>query len=215
MKKKLTLVVAFVLVFALGVAGTFAYLTSTDTVKNTFTVGNVQINLDETKVDAMGVAEKDSDGNEVRTETGNENMKLLPGHTYVKDPTVTVLAGSEKSYVRMIVTINKASELKAIFGDNFLPQNYVAGWDSNAWPCVKMESDNNNNIVLEFRYNGTVDASASKTNIVLDDLFDSITVPGTVTNAQLATLKGLSIDVVAQAIQADGFTDAADAWNHF
>ena len=41
MKKKLTLVVAFVLVFALGVAGTFAYLTSTDEVFNTFIVSNV------------------------------------------------------------------------------------------------------------------------------------------------------------------------------
>ena len=49
MKKKLTTVLAIVLVVALSVAGTYAYLTSkTATITNTFTVGNVKIDLTET-----------------------------------------------------------------------------------------------------------------------------------------------------------------------
>ena len=42
------------LLVAASVMGTMAYLTSKDEVKNTFTVGNIKINLDEAKVDQMG-----------------------------------------------------------------------------------------------------------------------------------------------------------------
>ena len=79
MKKKLTTVLAIVLVVALSVAGTYAYLTSkTATITNTFTVGNVKIDLAET--------------------TGTE-YQLIPGKEYKKDPVVTVNGGSEKCYL--------------------------------------------------------------------------------------------------------------------
>ena len=45
-----------VLLVAASVLGTMAYLTSTDEVENTFTVGNVKITLDESKVDQNGNA---------------------------------------------------------------------------------------------------------------------------------------------------------------
>ena len=44
----------FVAVAAISVAGTLAYLTDQDSVVNTFTVGKVQITLDETKVNSDG-----------------------------------------------------------------------------------------------------------------------------------------------------------------
>lgn len=79
MKKKLTTVLAIVLVVALSVAGTYAYLTSkTATITNTFTVGNVKIDLTET--------------------TGTE-YKLIPGKVHEKNPIVTVKGGSEKCYL--------------------------------------------------------------------------------------------------------------------
>ena len=43
-------------------------------------------------------------------------------------------------------------------------------------------------------------------------LFDSITVPEWATAEQLAKLEGFQINVVAEAIQADGFADADAAW---
>ena len=52
-KPLLTLCCALLLVAA-GVFGTLAYLTGTDTVNNTFTVGNVKITLDEAKVTTGG-----------------------------------------------------------------------------------------------------------------------------------------------------------------
>lgn len=79
MKKKLTTVLAIVLVVALSVAGTYAYLTSkTATITNTFTVGNVKIDLKET--------------------TGTE-YQLIPGKVHEKNPIVTVKGGSEKCYL--------------------------------------------------------------------------------------------------------------------
>ncbi|MEG1858334.1 MAG: TasA family protein, partial [Pseudoflavonifractor sp.] len=48
MKKVALLVSAAVLVIAVSVGGTLAYLTSTDTKTNTVTIGNVEIKVDET-----------------------------------------------------------------------------------------------------------------------------------------------------------------------
>ena len=49
----------------------------------------------------------------------------------------------------------------------------------------------------------------------LEALFTEIKVPSNLTNEQLATLEGLEINVVAHAIQADGFADANAAWAAF
>ena len=99
MKKKLTLVVAFVLVFALGVAGTFAYLTAeTQSITNTFTVGNINIELTERfNTDADKDGKNDSWSN-----------KLIPGQVYTKDPTVTVKANSEPCYLFLKVDANSS-----------------------------------------------------------------------------------------------------------
>ena len=50
-KKALLLSLCAVMLVTASVLGTMAYLTSTDEVVNTFTVGNVAITLDETDVD--------------------------------------------------------------------------------------------------------------------------------------------------------------------
>ena len=59
-KPLLTLCCALLLVAA-GVFGTLAYLTGTDTVNNTFTVGNVKITLDEAKVTTDGTPVEGAD----------------------------------------------------------------------------------------------------------------------------------------------------------
>ena len=56
---------------------------------------------------------------------------------------------------------------------------------------------------------------AADTNAVLPTLFDSITLPEWVTGDQLAKLKDFQINVVAEAIQADGFKNADAAWAAF
>lgn len=206
--KALLVVACALLLVAASVFGTMAYLTSTDTVTNTFTVGKVAIKLDEAKVDA--------DGKPVaNAERVKENSyKLLPGHTYTKDPVLTVKGGSEDAYVRLLVTINKASALKEVFGTNFLPQNYVDNtWNAQTWPCVKTTVNTDDTVTYEFRYKEIVEAKAADQK--LDALFKSFTVPGTVNGDQLAKLGGLEIKVIGEAIQAEGFTNADAAWAAF
>ena len=211
MKKSKPLVLALcaVLLVVSTILGTVAYLQDTATVVNTFTVGNVHLKLDEAVVDEKG---EPTGG---RTETGNA-YHLLPGETYTKDPTVTVLKGSEESYVRMLVTINCYDELATIFGDPFLPQYFVEGWDNAVWVSTQaIDKDASaNTATYEFRYFETVKPQKD-TDLVLDALFDTITVPNTMTGEQLATIADLEITVEAHAIQATGFANADEAWTAF
>ena len=210
MKKKLLIMsVAMVLVCAFAVGMTIAYLTSTDEVVNTFTVGNVRIKLDEAKVNLDGTPVQDAD------RVKANSYKLIPGHTYTKDPTVTVLSGSESSYIKMTVTVTKSAQLDAIFAPTGADLTSIFdGYDAANWIYKGNTEDTTANTrTYEFWYKEAV--AAPTADVALDALFDSITVPRTITNEQLATIAGMTITVNAYAIQADGFADAAAAWTAF
>ncbi len=204
-RKALAIALCAILLVGASVMGTLAYLTSTDSVANTFTVGNVKIQLDEAKANADGTLVEGAD-----RVKANE-YKLLPGHTYNKDPMVTVLTGSEESYIRMIVTINKKVALDAI-GINTL--EVFPGYDSSKWTLASQKAGDADTMVYEFRYYTTV-STVNAESKALEPLFKQIAVPGTITNEQLATLDSLKINIVAEAIQADGFADANAAWNAY
>lgn len=232
--KALLLTLCAVLLVAASVLGTMAYLTSTDTVTNTFTVGKVEIKLDETDV-------TNPTGSRVQA----NSYKLMPGTTYTKDPTVTVLKGSEDSYVRMKVTFNNATKIIALCTDpewaedgptgtekayplmymvNFVEAN-AAKWDGiipdNMVETGEMLADAKyfaydktaDTLTYIFYYRETVTATTA--DVVLPVLFDSITVPGWVTGEQLAELNNFKITVVAEAIQAGSFANADKAWAAF
>ena len=247
MKKKILVACLCVALAVLTIAGTtLAYLTSTDKVENTFTVGNVSIKLDEAKVNTDGTLVEGAERVKINS------YKLMPGHTYIKDPTITVLKGSEESYVRMKVTFNNASEIKDMCQDPEYKEYYDEEWNTEEqikilpvsgnglfdinelyadtyWSPVvtnmtNLEAVMNNpkymsydaetdTLTYYFYYNGKV--SAPTTDTKLPVLFDSITVPEWVTGEQLAALKNFKINVVAEAIQADGFADADAAWAAF
>lgn len=207
--KALLLTLCAVLLVTASMLGTMAYLTSTDEVKNTFTVGQVKITLDEAKANTDGSLVEGAE------RVKANSYKLLPGHTYNKDPMVTVLKGSEPSYVKMTVTFSKANELDAIFASTGADLTSIfKGYDSANWIYKGNTKDATANTrTYEFWYKETVDAP--NTDVALDALFDSITVPGAITNEQLASIKGMTITVNAYAIQADGFANADEAWKHF
>ena len=207
MKKKLLIMsVAMVLVCAFAVGMTLAYLTSTDEVVNTFTVGNVRIKLDEAAANPDGSLVPNAD------RVKANSYKLIPGHTYNKDPMVTVLEGSESSYIKMTVTFSKSRELDAIFAPTGADLTSIfKGYDSTNWICKgNTEDASANTRTYEFWYKETV--AAPTADVALDALFDSITVPGTINNAQLRTIEGMTITVNAYAIQADGFQTPEAAW---
>lgn len=207
--KALLLTFGAVLLVAASVLGTLAYLTSTDEVKNTFTVGSVAIKLDEAKANTDGSLVEGAG----RVQANS--YKLIPGHTYAKDPMVTVLNGSEPSYVKMTVTFSKANELDAIFAPGGADLTSIfKGYDQANW-IAKGNTKNTtaSTRTYEFWYKEAV--GAPNADVALDTLFDSITVPGTITNEQLATIEGMTITVNAYAIQADGFANAEAAWAAF
>jgi hypothetical protein len=210
--KHKVLIASLSLIAIVSTVVTFALLTfETDTLVNTFTVGQVSLKLDETDVDETGTPIPGAE-----RVTGNE-YKLIPGKSYVKDPTMTVLSSSEASYVRLLLTITKAKELKEVLGSNFLPENYVTGWDKTKWLCTSIKENQDNSITYEFRYHevvaGYVDGKTE--DVVLTPLFTSFTAPAELTNEDLKKIEGFEIKVVGHGIQATGFKSADEAWNAF
>ena len=202
------MMVAVLLVIA-TIFATMAYLTAEDQVVNTFTVGDVKIKLDEAKANTDGTLV----GGAGRVQANS--YKLLPGHTYAKDPMVTVIGDSEESYIRMTLTLSKSKELDKIFApDGASMLEIFNGYDSTNWTYKgNVEDAAANTRTYEFWYKETVSAAGG--DVALDALFDSITVPGEITNAQLAMIKDMQITVNAYAIQADGFESAEAAWDAF
>lgn len=88
MKKKLVSLFLVVALIAIAAVGTLAYFTDTKTATNTFTVGDVEIELTEPKWDATG---------------SKEAPEVYPGEALAKDPTVTNI-GANPCFVRISVT---------------------------------------------------------------------------------------------------------------
>lgn len=222
-KKIMTLAIAAVLLVSTTVAVTVAYLQdATEVVKNTFQVGDVQITLDETDVDLYGA--KDGD-NRVTANT----YKLIPGHTYVKDPTVHVDPASEDCYLFVEVINNLgAAEAETVEGgyQDIEAQMEENGWvkvgdtASNIWYLAKggairkIDVDGGDKTNLNFKVFGefkvleTAIGGAST---------DEGAVAGAVYLEDYATTDDNTnyITIKAYAIQADGFesSSAADIWN--
>lgn len=216
-KKVFALLLCFATVAAIAVAGTLAWLTDRESVTNTFTVGKVDITVDEADVDTDGVVVEGA--NRVQ---GNE-YHLIPGQTYTKDPTMTVKAGSEESYVRMLLTLTCKEELDEIFAPGVELDSIFNGWNAAVWNYYGETVDSAaNTVTYEFRYSSTVPSATSDRK--LEALFTSFTLPGKVTGEQLETLRddpataedeGFKITIEGHAIQAKGFEDADAAWAAF
>ena len=172
------------LLVAAGVFGTLAYLTGTDTVNNTFTVGNVKIALDEAKVTTDGTPVEGAD-----RVKANE-YHLLPGHTYTKDPTVTVKANSETCW--LFVEVTESENL-----NNFITYTIANGW-------TELESG--------VYYREVSASNADQTFPVLAG--NTVTVKSDVTKTMLETAKtdAPTLTFKAYAIQRDHFATAAAAW---
>lgn len=231
-KKTLVMLLSVAMIITTAAFGTIAYLTDTASVTNRFTVGNVSIDVDEAVVTPDGVSvDTDGDGEEDRTspnpDTGEEGnlYHLLPGQTYTKDPTMTIIAGSEEAYVRMLVTLTYIDRIKAALGDGFMPGDHVDGYDADKWQYIGMTDGSEMNaadetvqtMTYEFRYHTTVAGmkDGAPADVRLEPLFTAFTVPGVLTGDQMAQLQPSEIRVVGQAIQVKGFDDADAAWAEF
>lgn len=220
MKKKIILSILCIgLAAVVSVMGTLAYLTDRDSVANTFTVGRVDIDLDEADVDADGQPVLNNQGEPVDRVKENE-YHLIPGRTYLKDPTITVKAGSEASYIRMILIVHNTSAVQAII-DKYGLGNFaslIGGWNQDIWLYEGFKQDTvENTISFEFRYQEIVEARTEAKDLVLPPLFETLIVPGEVNGEEMQALYdgGFKIVVNGHGIQAVTFADDDEAWTAF
>lgn len=203
MKKTLTIVMAMVLVAAVAITGTLAYMSAQSAeVTNTFKFGSMTIELDESKVDENGQIIIGEGAMRVKTNT----YKVAPGATVAKDPTVHVVKGSEKCYVYVSVQNNM------LIGDK-----EVASYTPNAgWTKI---GENTANHTVVYKHNNVVDASSGTKD--LTPVFSQVTFDGnTITRENVGDLDGKTIVINAYAHQSENIgadTSVADnaALNHF
>lgn len=88
MKKKIVTVCLVIALVAIAAMGTLAYFTGDDSATNTFTVGNVKIDLTEPQWDASG---------------SQDAPTVYPGEPLAKDPTVENV-GLNPCFVRLEIT---------------------------------------------------------------------------------------------------------------
>lgn len=189
-RKALLLSLCAVLLVVASVMGTMAYLTSTDSVENTFTVGKVNLTLDEAPVDTNGKA---TTGARVKENSYN----LLPGQEYDKDPTVHVTANSEDSWIFVKVE-NGISALEDA-------SNTIASQITrNGWTQLKDAAGNDVAGVYYKEYT----KSTTPTNLVV---FENFKVAEDA-NTNDAWTNGGTITVTAYAIQKAGTGTPAEAW---
>lgn len=248
MKKKTILVaaIAVMLVAALVVGGTLAYFTDTKSAKNTFTVGNVDIELLESSLhrENAGIAngatsdselwsdvEKLGSNNTSPYKAGDtfytddqikanareykcDNVMLNPGESYHKMPYV-VNTGKNAAYIRIRVMIPAALDTAIL--------------NSSMYTTTAL---NNKEFTMAYDSTGTVERDGVMYNVYtftrIDPLaagemtywnvWGTIHMDTTATNEQIAQLLPngtFNVLVEADAIQADGFANATDAFAAF
>ena len=252
MKKTIAIVALVVLVAVASVLGTLAYLTDTKTATNTFTVGNVSIELLESSLhrENAGVAngqtstselwsnvDKEGSGNTSKYKAGDtfytdaqieadaqeykcDKVKLNPGQSYHKMPYVKN-TGANDAYIRIRVM--------------FPADLDTAILNSSMYTSTAL---NNKEFTLAYDNSGTVEREGIKYNVYTFTRVDllkageltywnvwgTVHMDADVTNEELANFFGegkhyangiFPVLVEADAIQADGFANAGEAWNAF
>lgn len=174
-RKALMLILCAALLVSATVMGTLAYLTDeSDEVTNTFTVGKIDITL---------------------TETKGDSFKIVPGATNEKDPTVTVVKGSEECYVYALITNNLVLDGKTVA---------TVDVDTTKWDS--MGKSGNKTL---YRYKGTVNAANEDVKL---PVFTTVTYSSEITESNIDDLDEKTIVIKAYAHQSAETTEAvADA----
>ena len=126
--KSLAVILAVVMLIGGVVGGTVAWLTdNTGAITNTFTVGNIDITLQEHDYDP----EKDELDMDATAPTGNADYKMIPGWTIPKDPWVTVSAESEDCY--LFIKVEEKGGIVAVDGTTYGFDDFIDYKISEDW----------------------------------------------------------------------------------
>lgn len=273
MKKKTILVVAIavMLVAALVVGGTLAYFTDTKTADNTFTVGNVNIELLESQYHRVNAGKGNATGLTEPLKGGylwaaNVDMKGTPENTpnyttsgetwsglYFSDAQIEADAatyktgyfakhsenmvpgsnvrkcpyvkntGASDAYVRVRVLIPVSlftvidkgpsywtdSALEAQVTSNAVKAYNAAGYKATNVPQVER------NGIKYYQFDFTYTKALKPGELTFWNAWGNIAIDKNATSDQLAKVDSFNVLVEADAIQAEGFADAAAAFAAF
>lgn len=188
--KTLVAMLALVLLIGCGIGGTLAYLTSkTDEVVNTFTVGNIIIDLFEHEY---------VDGELTNTEVrnGGNTYKIVPGVNLDKDPTVVVKGDSEDCW--LFVKVDETNWPTAALADGTKKVSYgiAEGWTQLAG-------------VTGVYYRKVTSNTADQSFYVLKD--NEVTVSDELTTEEVNRIgtgaNAPKLTFTAYAVQLEGFND--------
>ncbi len=194
MKKKVSIIITAAALVALIVVGsTLAFFTSQGTVQNTITTGDVKITLTEPKFKDSGV----QDGNVIYMHD------ITPGQSIVKDPTITN-TGSHDAYIRCKLDITGLNFDENEDNAATRKIQLLSGIDINSTDWVQANDG--------YYYYQTKLATGDNVKF-----FENVKIPEEWDNAFAS--KSFSINVTAEAIQADNFTPHRtnahiDGWNY-
>lgn len=165
--KFLLLTSSALLLVSLTMGVTLAYLTDTDEVDNTFTVGNVAITLDEASIGADGDA---TTGDRVK----KNEYHLLHGHKYHKDPTVHVDEKSEDGW--LFVKLEKENNF-----DDFMTYQMAAGWielENGVYYCTVTSdtADQTFGVILDDTVNVKQTVTKGQLNALTDNILPKMSV---------------------------------------
>jgi len=233
-KKILALSVCIAMLAIALIGGTMAYFTDEKEQTNTFTAGNVEITLDE------AIVEENSDGNLVATgsrTSDTQEYRLYPAQSITKDPTITVVEGSEATYIaaKVIVTNGESDkdlhdlipmpgttmdilEINGILSGGLLDQTITLKDDYNSLTpvfgnteySIYQKKENDHSYVFYIFMENAIqkEDKEDERKIVL---FEIINIPDAWDNEQMNYLKNLKIKVEAYAVQQHGFDSCFEA----
>ncbi len=191
-KKYVVAVIALLLIAALGIGVSFAYLVAQDSINNRF---NLDTNLSISLTEPSFV---------------EENAKnLVPAQVVAKDPTITN-DGTVEAYVAATVKVpvfsgkylDAANALKVAKDVDLFSYTLGNGWSEIGTPFVKDGFSTHTYV-----YADTLASSASASPI-----FDSVTLANLTEDAGITDT---SIDVTAYAIQSVGFETSQEAYEAY
>ena len=193
MKKKIISLCLVAALAVVAIAGaSLAYFTDKDAKTNTFTLGNVDIELNEENWAAPTAA--------------------VPDVEYAKDPVVTN-NGENDAWIRVDVTLSDAAAFTAAAEKHNITDlaTIFAGHDEEKWTLAgtPVYDDEANTLTYSYYYN-TVLAVGEST----EALFTSVTIPAEFDNDDMKEIGAdFTIDVTAHAIQtAESYGTVAEAF---
>lgn len=217
MKKKLLAFVLCIALLAVAAVGfTLAYFTDTDEVTNTFTIGNVSIELLESKLHRTNDNATDeaivSDAEGYADYLAEAGKNLMPGVNVNKAPYIRN-TGSNRAYVRLRMLV--PADLWPYLGCTYTDEAYTDGSIAQTVELEKVTIDGVEYVQYAFVYNEALEAG----EMTYWPAFWQFKLLETVTSEDVAALAltdaTFNIILQADAIQADTFATAADAFAAF